>query len=61
MEDTKKTIRGRRKRTLYIPEEIDKLIRHRAVEHDKKFSDVFEDILREYFAKELSSKESKKK
>jgi hypothetical protein len=49
----------RLERTLYIPEEIDKIIRFRAVEEDKCFSNIVEDCFRTCFDKEL--KEYKKK
>jgi hypothetical protein len=50
---------GRRKRTLYIPEDIDRFIRYRAIEQDKKFSDILEDCLRYCFSKELEKAKRK--
>ena len=43
----------RLERTLYILEEIDKIIRFRAVEEDKRFSNIVEDCFRACFDKEL--------
>ena len=47
------TALGRRKRSLYIPEDIDNFMRHKAIEEDRKFSDVLETCLRSCYGKEM--------
>jgi len=40
-----------RKRTLYIPESIDKLVRHQAIEENKRFSEVAVECFKKCFEK----------
>jgi len=39
----------RKKRTIYVPEDLDKLVRHRAIEEGKQFSDVAAECFRKCF------------